>query len=78
MSDRSMPAGPQLPVSWYFDEKRFELEKKLFFDAGPGYVGHERMVPEFHDYRSLEWRDHAQLLVRQGEEHEGRIELLSN
>jgi len=33
-------AAFQLPVSWYFDQKVFELEKKLLFDAGPGYVGH--------------------------------------
>lgn len=70
--------GPQLPASWYFDEKRFELEKKLLFDAGAGYVGHALMVPEAHDYRSLEWMDHARLLVRQGAEHGGKIELLSN
>ncbi len=87
MSDIALPAhaagriasgAPQLPVSWYFDDKLFELEKKLFFDAGPGYVGHELMVPGAHDYRSLEWLDHARLLVRQGEEHNGKIELLSN
>jgi choline monooxygenase len=65
---------PQLPVSWYFDEKLFELEKKLLFAPGPGYVGHELMVPELHDYRSLEWQDHAKLLLRQ----EGGIDLMSN
>ncbi|MCB1886452.1 MAG: aromatic ring-hydroxylating dioxygenase subunit alpha [Rhodocyclaceae bacterium] len=58
------PAASQLPVSWYFDEQVFELEKRLIFDAGPGYVGHGLMVPEVNDYRSLEWRDHASLLVR--------------
>ena len=57
------PATSQLPVSWYFDDRIFELEKRLIFDAGPGYVGHRLMVPEVHDYRSLEWRDHASLLV---------------
>jgi phenylpropionate dioxygenase-like ring-hydroxylating dioxygenase large terminal subunit len=36
------------------------------------------MVPEAHDYRTLEWMDHARLLVRQGEEHGHKIELLSN
>ncbi|MDY0073639.1 MAG: aromatic ring-hydroxylating dioxygenase subunit alpha [Thauera sp.] len=56
------PAVPQLPVSWYFDEKLFELEKRLLFDAGPGYVGHQLMVPERGNYRSLEWQDHANLL----------------
>jgi phenylpropionate dioxygenase-like ring-hydroxylating dioxygenase large terminal subunit len=73
---RLAPAASQLPVSWYFDEKLFELEKQLLFDAGPGYVGHELMVPEVHDYRSLEWLDHAKLLVRQAAD--GDIELLSN
>ena len=57
-------AASQLPVSWYFDEKVFELEKKLLFDAGPGYVGHELMVPEVGNYRSLEWLDHSKLLFR--------------
>ena len=73
---RLAPAASQLPVSWYFDEKLFALEQQLLFDAGPGYVGHELMVPELHDYRSLEWLDHAKLLVRQ--EAGDNIELLSN
>jgi phenylpropionate dioxygenase-like ring-hydroxylating dioxygenase large terminal subunit len=58
------PAASQLPVSWYFDEKVFDLEKRLIFDAGPGYVGHELMVPELGSYRSLEWLDHSKLLIR--------------
>lgn len=62
---RLVPGTSQLPVSWYFDEKLFELEKKLIFDAGPGYVGHELMVPEVHDYRTQEWLDHGRMLVRQ-------------
>ncbi len=61
------PAVSQLPVDWYFDQKRFELEKKLIFDAGPGYVGHELMVPKLNDYRSLEWLDHGRMLMRQAE-----------
>ncbi len=75
---RLAPAASQLPVSWYFDEKLFALEKKLLFDAGPGYTGHELMVPGLHDYRSLEWLDHARLLVRQTEAEPGQIDLLSN
>ena len=55
----------QFPVGWYFDEALFEIEKKLIFDAGPGYVGHQLMVPELHDYRSQEWHDHARLLAHQ-------------
>ncbi len=64
---RLIPGASQLPVSAYFDEKIFELEKRLLFDAGPGYVGHELMVPEVGSYRSLEWLDHSKLLVRSDE-----------
>jgi phenylpropionate dioxygenase-like ring-hydroxylating dioxygenase large terminal subunit len=64
---RLTPANSQFPVSWYFDEKIFELEKKRLFDAGPGYVGHELMVPEVGSYRSMEWLDHAGLLLRGAE-----------
>ena len=67
-------ATPQLPVSWYFDQRIFEMEKTLLFDAGPGYVGHELMVPNTGDYHTLEWRDHAQMLVRNGQ----GVELLNN
>ena len=35
---RFAPATSQLPISWYFDERIFELEKKLLFADGPGYV----------------------------------------
>ncbi|MBS1161273.1 MAG: Rieske (2Fe-2S) region [Proteobacteria bacterium] len=63
---RLAPAVSQLPVHWYFDEKIYELEKKLIFDAGPGYVGHQLMVPEAGDYRSLEWKDHGQMLLNGG------------
>ena len=54
---RLAPAVSQLPVDWYFDQSIHELEKKLIFDAGPGYVGHQLMVPEAGNYRSLEWMD---------------------
>jgi phenylpropionate dioxygenase-like ring-hydroxylating dioxygenase large terminal subunit len=68
------PAHCQLPVSWYFDPEIFEREKKLLFDAGANYVGHELMVPNVGDYQSLAWKDHAQLLVR----NDTGVELLSN
>jgi phenylpropionate dioxygenase-like ring-hydroxylating dioxygenase large terminal subunit len=68
------PATPQLPVSWYFDPAIFELERKLLFEAGPNYVGHELMVPNVGDYHVLSWTGDAWMLVRtpQG------VELLSN
>jgi len=68
------PASPQLPVSWYFDPEIFALEKKLLFDAGPNYVGHELMVPAAGDYHTLAWADDAWMLVRDGE----GVQLLSN
>jgi phenylpropionate dioxygenase-like ring-hydroxylating dioxygenase large terminal subunit len=79
MSDLSAVAAfsrttPQLPVHWYFDPAIYEVEKRLLFDEGPGYVGHELMVPNIGDYHSLEWLSHAKALVR----NERGIELLSN
>ena len=73
-SRRLKPGASQLPVGWYFDQQVFELEQKLLFDGGPGYVGHELMVPEPGDYHSLAWQDHGQLLVRNA----NGVELLSN
>jgi choline monooxygenase len=67
-------ASPQLPVHWYFDPRIYELEKRLLFDQGPAYIGHELMVPNVGDYHSLEWLGHAKALVRNA----NGIELLSN
>ena len=64
----------QLPVNWYLDQNIFELEQELLFSGGPGYVGHELMVPNAGDYQSLAWMDHAKALVR----NEHGIELISN
>ena len=72
------PATSQLPVNWYFDEQIFELEKRLLFAAGPGYVGHELMVPELSDYRTLEWMDHSKMLVRNGDPDENAVWQMSN
>src|SRR4051812_10510931 len=72
------PASAQLPVSWYFDPEIFALEKKLLFDAGANYVGHELMVPEVGDFHTLAWSDDAWMLVRNREGDATSIELLSN
>ena len=68
------PNATQLPVSWYFDPRVFELEKKLIFDDGPQYVGHELMVPNVGDYHTLAWMDHGKVLVRNAH----GVELRSN
>src|SRR2546421_13129463 len=64
----------QLPVSSYSDPELFEHEQRVLFARGPGYAGHELMVPEAGDYYTLFWREHAQALVRNPK----GVELLSN
>src|SRR5271157_4969850 len=73
-ADRLRQAASQLPVSWYCDAERFELEQQRLFRPGPGYVGNELMVPNAGDYYALGWRDNAQALVRNA----SGVELLSN
>src|SRR5437016_10654257 len=85
-ADRLRQATSQLPVSWYCDLKVLELERELLFDRGPGYVGHELMVPNPGDYYALDWRDGAQMLVRnaggvellRSEEHTSELQSLTN
>jgi phenylpropionate dioxygenase-like ring-hydroxylating dioxygenase large terminal subunit len=79
MSDLSSVAAldsnsSQLPVAWYFDPRIYEIEKRVFFERGPAYVGHELMVPNPGDYHALEWMGDAKALVR----NEHGVELLSN
>src|SRR4051812_25976968 len=64
----------QLPIEWYFDPQIADIERKMLFANGPGYVGHELMVPEVGNYRSLDWMHHAKVLVRS----QNGVELLSN
>ena len=47
------PSNLQLPVSAYFDADLYQREMKLLFKQGPGYVGHELMVPEIGAYQTL-------------------------
>jgi phenylpropionate dioxygenase-like ring-hydroxylating dioxygenase large terminal subunit len=70
----SQASAAQLPVHWYFDERISALEKRLLFEAGPGYVGHELMLPEVGDFHTLDWSGHSHALVH----GERGIELLSN
>lgn len=64
----------QLPVGWYVDQAMHDLEMELLFRRAPLYVGHELMVPQVGDYRSLEWMGHGKMLrhTEQG------ISLMSN
>jgi choline monooxygenase len=68
------PSAAQLPVSAYFDEALYQREIETLFRQGPGYVGHELMVPHQGDYYALPAEKEGRLLVR-GEQG---LELLSN
>lgn len=61
---RLAPSRPQLPVSAYFDPQILAREQAALFDPGPGYVGHELMVPNAGDFLTLEWARHGKALVR--------------
>ena len=65
-----------LPLSWYFDPKVAEIERKVLFDRGPGYVGHALMAPEPGSYRVLDWRESGPgwMLVN----NDGRHDMVSN
>ena len=67
-------AQTQLPVHAYFDEALFRRELETLFARGPGYVGHELMVPEAGDYYALPTEREGRVLVRSAQ----GIELLSN
>jgi choline monooxygenase len=71
---RLRQASTQFPVSWYCDPRVLEAEQRNLLSHGPGYVGHEIMVPEIGDFQALAARDESQMLVR----GETGIELLSN
>ncbi len=72
--DQFTQVSAQPPLSWFFNHQVLEVEKRVLFENGPGYVGHELMVPNPGDYHVLEWMDNAKMLVR----NEAGVELLSN
>ena len=72
--DVSQLAPTQLPVDWYLDPRILDLEKRLLFERGASYVGHEVMLPNMGDYYVPEWMNGAKMLVH----NNNGIELLSN
>jgi len=60
--EKMMPL--QFPVSWYFDETLYRYELERLFRNGPGYLGHELMVPTVGSYRALPQYDEGFALVR--------------
>ena len=70
------PSAAQLPVSAYFDEDLHRQEIELLFNKGPGYRGHELMVPEAGDYFALPAERGGRVLVRDGPEGHGGVRLV--
>jgi choline monooxygenase len=68
------PTHSQLPVDVYFDEVLYQRELDTLFKQGPGYVGHELMVPSLGDFYALPFENESRALVR----NEQSVELLSN
>ncbi len=64
----------QLPVDWYASAEVYTLEQTHLFDRFPQYVGHQCMIPQSGDYRTLDWMQHAMTLVNQ----QGQPRLMSN
>ncbi len=71
-ADQFIRSKAQPPLSWHFDPKVFEVERRVLFDQGPSYVGHELLVPNLGDYHVLDGA--GQVLVR----NSNGVELLSN
>ena len=69
-----VPASSQLPVSAYFDEARFKREMDLIFKQSALYVGHEKLVPEKGDWRTLVQERGGRALVH----GPNGVELVSN
>ncbi|HLV29152.1 MAG TPA: aromatic ring-hydroxylating dioxygenase subunit alpha [Burkholderiaceae bacterium] len=59
-------AQTQIPVHSYFDDALFAREQELIFKQSSVYVGHELMVPESGDWRSLVQERSGRALVRDG------------
>ena len=68
------PAQTQLSVNSYFDDAIFARELELIFRNSALYVGHEKLVPEVGDWRTLAQEGAGRALVRN---HQG-VELISN
>ncbi|MBF6615179.1 MAG: aromatic ring-hydroxylating dioxygenase subunit alpha [Candidimonas sp.] len=68
------PAQSQLSVSSYFDPDVFAQEQERIFKNSAIYIGHEKLVPEVGDWRTLAQEHAGRVLVRNA----GGVELISN
>ena len=69
-----VPARTQLPVNTYFDPILFQQEMDVIFKQSTLYVGHEKLVPNLGDWRTLAQESAGRVLVR----NPSGVELVSN
>src|SRR5690606_20953150 len=78
MTNPYIPSGAdlasQLPVRHYFDPDILAQERRLIFDRSARYVGHEKMVPNAGDWRTLAHEGGGRVLLRDRTD----VRLLSN
>jgi len=72
-AEKSTAVG--LPLSWYFDPAILDIERRLLFDAGPSYAGHQCLVPNKGDFAVRGGPQTGRVLVRN---NEGTPQLVSN
>src|SRR5690554_3316719 len=68
------PALTQIPVHSYFDETVFAQERERIFKQSSVYVGHEKMLPDPGDWRTLVHEKAGRALIRDDE----GVSLISN
>src|SRR5690348_6344988 len=68
------PAQTQLSVGNYFYDRIFVLEQERIFQRSARYIGHEKLVPEPGDWRTLVHESAGRVLVRNA----SGVELISN
>lgn len=68
------PKQTQLDVSSYFDDAVFAREQARIFANSSLYIGHEKLVPESGDWRTLAQEHAGRALLRTGD----GVELISN
>ncbi|CAM5195133.1 Phenylpropionate dioxygenase-like ring-hydroxylating dioxygenase large terminal subunit OS=Castellaniella defragrans OX=75697 GN=HNR28_003173 PE=4 SV=1 [Castellaniella defragrans] len=79
MTHPTIPSGAnlasQLPVQHYLDPEILRQEQQRIFAHSARYVGHEKMVPNPGDWRTLTQEGGGRMLLR---DQQGAVRLLSN
>src|SRR5690606_15192409 len=70
----TVDALSQLSVHHYFDETILERERARIFARSARYIGHQKMVPEPGDWRTLTHEGGGRVLLRDAQ----GVRLLSN